>query len=230
MHYYYYYYCCCWVTLVPAVTRLIKTYKTRFAAAVYRCWRQKYERLSNCISCLQPDQMNDFMSNSEKDDHRLLLKALINIILLITMRQSLDSNFTRFTYHNIQGLGRIILFYPMIQRRRQLSAKYVNTASSQSYVKREYHGLCQWRKNRNMHYENVCGGVLYLDFELIRPVANSRGDDWCLTATFVQMASWMGRATSIGNEAKSKMKHPSDIPTPRFDLRWYWSLVQRATN
>jgi len=26
----------------------------------------------------------------------------------------------------------------------------------------------------------------------------------------------MGRATSKGNEAKSKMKHPSDIPTPRY--------------
>ena len=26
----------------------------------------------------------------------------------------------------------------------------------------------------------------------------------------------MGRATSKGNEAKSKMKRPSDMPTPRF--------------
>jgi len=26
----------------------------------------------------------------------------------------------------------------------------------------------------------------------------------------------MGRATSKGNEAISKMKHPSDIPTPNF--------------
>ena len=26
----------------------------------------------------------------------------------------------------------------------------------------------------------------------------------------------MGRATSKGNEGKSKMKHPSDISTPRF--------------
>ena len=29
----------------------------------------------------------------------------------------------------------------------------------------------------------------------------------------------MGRATSNGNEAKSKMKHPSDMPKPRFKLR-----------
>ena len=28
----------------------------------------------------------------------------------------------------------------------------------------------------------------------------------------------MGRATSKGNEAKSEMKHPSDMPTPRFEL------------
>ena len=28
---------------------------------------------------------------------------------------------------------------------------------------------------------------------------------------------YTGRATSKGNEAKSKMKQPSDIPTPRFD-------------
>ena len=29
-----------------------------------------------------------------------------------------------------------------------------------------------------------------------------------------------GRASSMGNEAKSKMKHPSDMPSPRFELRW----------
>ena len=28
----------------------------------------------------------------------------------------------------------------------------------------------------------------------------------------------MGRVISKGNEAKSKMKHPSDMPTPRFNL------------
>jgi len=40
-------------------------------------------------------------------------------------------------------------------------------------------------------------------------------DDWCFTAAFVHMVD---RATSKGNEAKSEMKHPSDMPTPRF---WY---------
>ena len=30
----------------------------------------------------------------------------------------------------------------------------------------------------------------------------------------------MSRATSKDNEAKSKMKHPSDMPTPRFELMW----------
>jgi len=29
--------------------------------------------------------------------------------------------------------------------------------------------------------------------------------------------------TSEGNEAKSKMKHPSDMTTPRFEHRWQWS-------
>ena len=38
-------------------------------------------------------------------------------------------------------------------------------------------------------------------------------DDWCFTATFVHMIGKMGRATSKGNEAKSKMKHPSDSPS-----------------
>ena len=33
-------------------------------------------------------------------------------------------------------------------------------------------------------------------------------DDWCFTAI------------SKGNQAKSKMKHPSDMPTPRFELMW----------
>ena len=42
-------------------------------------------------------------------------------------------------------------------------------------------------------------------------------DDWCFTATFVHKVGYMGRATSNGNEAKSKMKQPSDIPTPRFE-------------
>jgi len=30
----------------------------------------------------------------------------------------------------------------------------------------------------------------------------------------------IGQATSKGNEAKSKMKQPSDMPMPRFELRW----------
>jgi len=30
----------------------------------------------------------------------------------------------------------------------------------------------------------------------------------------------VGRATSKCDKAKSKMKHPSDMPTPRFELRW----------
>ena len=35
----------------------------------------------------------------------------------------------------------------------------------------------------------------------------------------------MGRATSKGNEAKSEMKHPSDMTTPRFELKWWWAIV-----
>jgi len=45
-------------------------------------------------------------------------------------------------------------------------------------------------------------------------------DEWYFMATFVHMVGQMGRATSKGNEAKSKMEHPSDVPTPRFELRW----------
>ena len=44
-------------------------------------------------------------------------------------------------------------------------------------------------------------------------------DDWCFTATFVDKVDWMGRTTYKGNEGKSKMKHPSDMLTPRFELR-----------
>jgi len=40
-------------------------------------------------------------------------------------------------------------------------------------------------------------------------------EDWC----FVHMVGRMGRSTSKGNEAKSKMKHASDMPTPRFEFR-----------
>jgi len=43
-------------------------------------------------------------------------------------------------------------------------------------------------------------------------------DDWCFTVTFVHMVGQMGRATSKGNEAKSKMKQSSDMPTLRFEL------------
>ena len=39
----------------------------------------------------------------------------------------------------------------------------------------------------------------------------------------------MGRATSKGNQAKSKMKQLSDMPTPRFEHGWCWSVVQHAT-
>jgi len=37
------------------------------------------------------------------------------------------------------------------------------------------------------------------------------------TATFVHVVGLIGRATSEGNEAKSKMKQPSDMVTPRFE-------------
>ena len=45
-------------------------------------------------------------------------------------------------------------------------------------------------------------------------------DDWCFTAMFVHVVGEMGRTTSEGNEAKSKMEHLSDIPTLRFELEW----------
>ena len=38
----------------------------------------------------------------------------------------------------------------------------------------------------------------------------------------------MGQVTSKGNEAKSKMKLPTDMPTPRFELEWEWYVVQHA--
>jgi len=40
------------------------------------------------------------------------------------------------------------------------------------------------------------------------------------TATFMHMAGYMSRVASKSNEEKSKMKHPSDMPTPRFELSW----------
>ena len=36
----------------------------------------------------------------------------------------------------------------------------------------------------------------------------------------VHMVGKMGRATSEVNEAKLKMKHPSDMTTPRFEFEW----------
>ena len=45
-------------------------------------------------------------------------------------------------------------------------------------------------------------------------------DDDDFTATFLHMVGEMGRATSKGNEAKSKVKHPSGMPTPRFEHGW----------
>ena len=39
----------------------------------------------------------------------------------------------------------------------------------------------------------------------------SDDDDWCFTVTFVHMVVYMGRATSKGNEGRSKMKRPSVI-------------------
>jgi len=37
---------------------------------------------------------------------------------------------------------------------------------------------------------------------------------------FVHMAGSISQATSKGNEVKSKMKHPSDMSTLSFKLRW----------
>jgi len=42
-------------------------------------------------------------------------------------------------------------------------------------------------------------------------------DEWCFTATFVYKVGYMGQPTSKGNEVKSKMKQPSDMPTSRFE-------------
>jgi len=39
----------------------------------------------------------------------------------------------------------------------------------------------------------------------------------------------MGRATSKGNEAKSKMKQPSDMPMPRFEHGWEQTVLKHAT-
>ena len=39
---------------------------------------------------------------------------------------------------------------------------------------------------------------------------------------------WAGRPPK-DNEAKSNMKHPSDMPTQRFELRWWRSVIQRIT-
>ena len=47
---------------------------------------------------------------------------------------------------------------------------------------------------------------------------------------FVQMVGYMVRPTFKGNEVKWNMKHPSDMPTVRFELRWWWSVIQRATS
>ena len=54
-------------------------------------------------------------------------------------------------------------------------------------------------------------------------------DDRCFKATFVHKVGSMGWATSKGNEAKSMMKHPSDMPTPRFELMLYNKTVQHNT-
>jgi len=45
-------------------------------------------------------------------------------------------------------------------------------------------------------------------------------DDWWLTATLVHNVGSMGRATSNGNEAKSKMKQPWDMPMPKSEHGW----------
>ena len=47
---------------------------------------------------------------------------------------------------------------------------------------------------------------------------DQQDDDGCFTATFVHSVGYMGQATSKGNEAKSKMKHPSDMPTLRIEF------------
>ena len=41
--------------------------------------------------------------------------------------------------------------------------------------------------------------------------------DLCFTGMFVHKVGKMGRTTSKCNEAKSKMKQPSDMPTPRLN-------------
>jgi len=40
----------------------------------------------------------------------------------------------------------------------------------------------------------------------------------------------MGQMTPKGNEVKRKMKRPSDIPMPRFELRWLTPVANLTTS
>ena len=56
------------------------------------------------------------------------------------------------------------------------------------------------------------------------------GNAWRATTTFFHKIGYMTQVTSKGNEAKSKMKHPLDMPTPRFELRWLRFVANCLTN
>ena len=73
------------------------------------------------------------------------------------------------------------------------------------------------------HFLWYVGGTSYYKYWLINVYLSSimiwiiDDDDWCFTATWYTKT---GRAAYKCNEAKSEMKHPSDMPTPKFELRW----------
>ena len=66
--------------------------------------------------------------------------------------------------------------------------------------------------------------IYWVKYRLIREIWICIDDDdddddddgWCFTAPFVRL---VGRAISKCNEAKSKMKQPSDMPTPKYLYR-----------
>ena len=74
-------------------------------------------------------------------------------------------------------------------------------------------------------FEKVKIYLFFLDpyFEMV-DIYRNNFDDWRFTTTFVHMVG------SNRTEAKSKMKHPSDTPTPSFELGWLRSVKKYLRN
>jgi len=137
------------------------------------------------------------------------------------MNLDLSKAINNIIYNNITDLNHYLSFIPKTQSRHWYMSNYLNTYSNTLRLYMFLLLFIYFYKTINIF--NIIKVTSSNSF-LITVCQTEDDDDWSFMVNFVHTVDEMVRATYKGNEAKSKMKHPSDMPMPRFEHRWSWVL------